>query len=399
MKVVAQEVSLDGSQGDITGLIADPPLRSGQNFRVQAWVANVSIEQMLAAGTEYPDWVVESYLQLPQDIPTRVVTLAQTITAGMETPYDKAQAITQYLRQNITYQQSVPAVPVRRDMVDWFLFDQRAGFCNYYASSEVVLLRAVGVPARLAVGFAEGETEIAGDKFTVQRKHAHAWPEVFFPGLGWVEFEPTVIYPEVERPVGIVDSTDPDEEITPEEEQNQPDQEPSRGRSFAMPYREGTPLALVWVTFVLLIGGASTGLWLWTRRNAPEMAAPIPPVFERLFNRMGYRVPEWLQSRRRSRELLPVEKLFSRVGWMLRMLDKPAEPSQTPREQAVRLVHLLPATKEPVRVLLNQYQRSIYGPYPVDLEQARKAHWLLWRIVLPVYIRRKLHLSPPRDKV
>lgn len=398
VKVVGQVLSADGSQGDITGLIADPPLRSGQNFRLQAWATNVSVEQMQQAGAQYPGWVLERYLQLPAEVPTRVVELARSITAQAETPYDKAQAITQYLRQNISYEKTLPPAPKFRDMVDWFLFDQRSGFCNYYASAEVVLLRAVGVPARLAVGFAEGDGEITGDQFTVLRKHSHAWPEVFFPGLGWVEFEPTVIYSEVERPVSNPDANNPEDNPVPEDQQPKPDQQFTRGRSFATPFRGGTPLLVVWAAFLLMVGGASTGLWLWTRRNAPELAAPIPPVFERLFNRVGWRVPDWLKNRQRGVELLPVERLFTRVGWMLRMLGTPAEISQTPRERVNRLVILLPACKEPAKVLLDQYQRSIYGPYPVELEKARKAHWALWRIVLPVWLRRKLHLSPAREK-
>jgi transglutaminase-like putative cysteine protease len=394
VKVVAEEVSPDGSQGNISALVADPPVRSGYNFRLQAWVTNVSIEQLRAAGEDYPTWVVRRYLQLPQELPTRVVELAQRITQGAETPYDKAQAITEYLRQNITYVQAVPPVPEYHDMVDWFLFDQRTGFCNYYASAEVVLLRAVGVPARLAVGFAEGESEIVSDEFTVLRKHGHAWPEVFFPGVGWVEFEPTVTYPEIERPVTPADVNNPDGTANPEEDQTQPDEtEASRGRSFATPFSGGTPLVWVWVTFVLIIGGSSTGLWLWTRRNTPELSAPLAPALERFFNRFGWRVPEWLKARRRSAELQPVERLFTRVGWMLKLLGKPVDASQTPQEQARMLAGLLPQTREPIQILLDQYQRSIFGPYLVDLEQAQRAHWLLWRIVLPVWLRRKLHLS------
>jgi hypothetical protein len=78
---------------------------------------------------------------------------------------------------------------------------------------------------------------------------------------------------------------------------------------------------------------------------------------------------------------------------MLKLLGKPVDASQTPQEQARMLAGLLPQTREPIQILLDQYQRSIFGPYLVDLEQAQRAHWLLWRIVLPVWLRRKLHLS------
>ncbi len=393
VKVVAEAVSEDGAQGNITALMADPPLRTGQNFRLQAWITNASVEQLQMAGEEYPDWVVQRYLQLPEEIPTRVVQLAQQITIDAKTPYEKAEAVTKYLRDHITYVQAVPPVPQDRDMVDWFLFTQRAGFCNYYASAEVVLLRAMGVPARLAVGFAEGDSEITRDEFTIRRRHGHAWPEVYFPGTGWVEFEPTVTYPEIQRPETSQNSANPETpnpEETPDSEQN-PEQ--SRGRSFAVPFTGGMPLVVVWGGFFVIIGSASTGLWLWTRRYHPDMASPLAPALEKFIARFGWHAPEWMRSRFQRAELLPVEKLFARVDLMLKLLGTPVDPSQTPLERVHRLYAAVPQTREPALVLLEQYHRSIYGPYVVDLGQAQQAHWQLWRIVFPIALRRKLHLS------
>ena len=76
----------------------------------------------------------------------------------METPYDKAQAITEYLRRNITYVETIEGQPQpSQEVIDWFLFDYKQGFCNYYATAEVILLRLAGVPARWSIGYAQGE--------------------------------------------------------------------------------------------------------------------------------------------------------------------------------------------------------------------------------------------------
>ena len=86
----------------------------------------------------------------------------------------------------------------------WVLFHTKKGFCNYYASDEVLLLRSIGIPARMAVGFAEGEgsndSTARGESFIVRNHDAHAWPEVYFPNIGWVEFEPTVNQNPIVRP-------------------------------------------------------------------------------------------------------------------------------------------------------------------------------------------------------
>jgi len=105
--------------------------------------------------------------------------------------------VTRYLRSQIAYKNRIPTPPTGRDPVDWFLFEKKEGFCTYYASAEVILLRAAGIPARLAVGYSQGER--VENTFLVKLNDAHAWPEVYFPGIGWIEFEPTSNEPGITR--------------------------------------------------------------------------------------------------------------------------------------------------------------------------------------------------------
>ncbi len=161
-------------------------------------VSTASEAQLRAAGEEYPRWIRDRYLALPGGMPGRVLELARDLTATEPTPYDRARAIEAYLR-TLPYSLDVPLPPYDRDVVDYFLFDLRTGYCDYYATAMVVLARAAGIPARLAVGYASGFYDALNAEYVVTEASAHAWPEIYFPGYGWVEFEPTASFPLIER--------------------------------------------------------------------------------------------------------------------------------------------------------------------------------------------------------
>ena len=134
-----------------------------------------------------------TYTQLPEGMPSRIGELGLEITAGYESPYEKAKALEEYLSAEYTYafadaasESSVP--PPGRDPVDWFLFDHREGTSGVHSSAFVVLARSVGIPSRVVSGWAIGKIE--GSQ-TVYADQAHQWAEVAFEGLGWITFEPT----------------------------------------------------------------------------------------------------------------------------------------------------------------------------------------------------------------
>ncbi len=171
---------------------------SARTYTAESRFPIVTVENLRLAGTEYPEQVRQDYLQLPDDLPERVRTLAAEITSGKTNPYDQAAAIEAYLRQ-YPYSLNVPAAPAGRDVVDYFLFDLQRGYCDYYASAMVVLSRAAGIPARLVLGYARGNYDKTSSAFIVHANNAHAWVEVYFPGIGWIEFEPTSNEPGITR--------------------------------------------------------------------------------------------------------------------------------------------------------------------------------------------------------
>jgi hypothetical protein len=158
---------------------------------VASWATDTSISQLAAAPAAYPPEINAAYLQLPAGLPTRVRQLAARVTEGATTPYAKAVALQNYLRRNYAYTLDVPTPPGDQDAVDYFLFDAPGGFCSYYASAMAVMLRAEGVPARVVTGYAMGAYDYERGAYKVTGSESHAWVEVFFPGYGWVEFEPT----------------------------------------------------------------------------------------------------------------------------------------------------------------------------------------------------------------
>jgi len=182
--------------GDPSAIYSQILLKSGDSYEVVSSLTLADEESLRKAGTEYPAWVTPRYLQLPDSLPRRVRTLAEELAAGQETPYDKARAIERYLR-TIPYNDQIEGPRPSQDGVSYFLFDAQEGYCDYYASAMVTMLRSLGIPARYVRGYANGSSQEG--VFHVLEDNAHAWPEVFFPGYGWVEFEPTAGEPPLTR--------------------------------------------------------------------------------------------------------------------------------------------------------------------------------------------------------
>ncbi len=131
------------------------------------------------------------YLQLPADLPARVGELAHEITSSAKNDYDRTKALESYLSTNYMYTLEPGKVPNDRDLVDYFLFDHKQGYCTYYASAMTVLVRSIGIPARYVEGYVLPSRPTQDITYEVTNKQAHAWVEVYFEGFGWIPFEPT----------------------------------------------------------------------------------------------------------------------------------------------------------------------------------------------------------------
>jgi hypothetical protein len=141
------------------------------------------------ASAEYPKAISDAYLQLPALDP-RTRDLAAQITSKFSNEYDKAANVELYLKAHYAYSLDLTG-PRAADPLANFLFVTRSGHCEYFASAMTVLLRAAGVPARYVTGFLPGEYNDLGGDYIIRQSDAHAWVEVYFPGYGWITFDPT----------------------------------------------------------------------------------------------------------------------------------------------------------------------------------------------------------------
>lgn len=389
---------------DLGALIVNEYIRPGERYETRSSLATMSITELREAGTDYPQWVIDKYLQLPDNITPRTYELAQRLAAGRETPYDIAQAVTDYLRTNIKYNTVVPDAPSGQERIDWFLFDLGEGYCNYYATAEVVMLRSLGIPARLAVGFAQGERVVPiipnqdtsgappvpdeGQDVTyvVRQRDAHAWPEVYFPDIGWVEFEPTGSQDALIRPLGGDLPLNDPENALDEADELEP---PFRNSDFlgGLETPEGTSLqgkfwtpktillmVLLLVTIVLL----AVIVWRVRRgfRFVPyfeRLATAVPVRLEQGLKRFGIRPPRFLSQWASYARLPSLSRSYMQVNQALNRLGQPPEGHNTPFERVSQLSKILPLAEEPARVVLGEYQAAIYSPFPADEATAHQA--------------------------
>jgi transglutaminase-like putative cysteine protease len=183
----ADQVSWDPDSGS---LISAQPTSDGQTYDVFASQQLATLSPAVLAGVPSVGATSPPQdLALPSNIPVRVRQLAQQITAGAHTEYAKAYALEQYFHQPIFHYTTSPASDDSVNALSDFLFTTRAGYCQQFAGAYAVLAREVGVPTRIAIGFQAGTA--VGEDYIVTDADAHAWPEVWFPTVGWVPFEPT----------------------------------------------------------------------------------------------------------------------------------------------------------------------------------------------------------------
>jgi transglutaminase-like putative cysteine protease len=351
-------------------------IKAGETFSARSMLKNPTVLQLRQAGVEYPEWVNEHYLQLPDDFSPRVARLASDLVRGKVTPYDKAAAITDYLRQEIEYVDRIPAPPPNTDLLEWFLFESKKGFCNYYATAEVLMLRAVGVPARLAVGYSQGEPNDVGTIYYILQNDAHAWVEVYFPGVGWVEFEPTVSQSPLVRPEGVSQNDLSGENLMPltpgETNGNLPAGGREAGDETEAVARQVYYLRIAaWVIIILL--AVVTGILFWRNNHRQALIIQIPMAILAFLERKHLPVPRFLINWAHWSEQTPIARSFAVVNRSLRWLGKPQPLAATPAERATVLRELLPEANEEVGILAAEHQTALYSPRDGNVAAARQA--------------------------
>jgi len=309
----------------------------------------------------YSDYVKSKYLQLPSTLPQRVKTLAHQVLDNIPSAYDRAEALETFLRSPpYSYSAQVKATPPGKDPVDYFLFDLKQDFCEYFASAMVVMLREVGVPARLVEGFTTGTYDSAANAYVVREQDAHAWVEVYFPQYGWIEFEPTPSQPPFPRPDAAVpnsdgstgpaggdisgDGSDPDRPNRAEDEINADDGSGGfSGDSVVAAVRAIDPRpALGFLAFLLVLLALAVARFNWR------------------FRRYG-----------------PIESAWGKTRLLASYVGYPPHPSQTTYEYASSLGAAIPDTQDSVQSLAKARVLEHYSPQGAD-DDAREAAVTAW---------------------
>jgi len=321
-------------------------------------------------------------LALPP-LPARVAALARQLVSYSADPYTRAWDIQFYLHNRYTYDTSPPATPAGRDPVDYFLFTSRRGFCTHFATAMVVLARAAGIPARLVTGYAAGRLD--GGRFVVTTSDAHAWPELWIGGRGWLTFEPTPAFPTpfqtgpapVAPPVALMD-TPPAPAATLATGERTATALSVPMRSTATAISSATPVRTVMpsptatgVTNGGAHGGGGGGGAGLPRLAWPRQFPPAAPLAALVLALVGCVVA---LLRRRPPD---AAALYARMCRLAGRLGAAPAGGQTPLEWAAGLARRAPADGATVLAVADLYARQRYGgvvPPPEDLMVAR-ARW------------------------
>jgi hypothetical protein len=265
----------------------------------------------------------------------------------------------------------VPPPADDQDFVDFVLFELQEGYCDYYASSFVVLARSVGIPARIAMGYAESEYDSNAKAIRVRANNGHSWPEVFFPKYGWIQFEPTVIIDPIDWPEPrsanagpnrfpregpSLDRLDEREDLLADE----PDMPPGSGDLFLEPETSGGPSVLFLVMVGLLVVAS-----------------------------VGTGITYWVTEKRGTSGLNVIERAYSRMWRFAAWLGVPNPPDQTPYERAAALNTIVPEGNETVGRITEMYVVERFGRENGDSSDAEEQWSLLRPQLWKAWVKKK----------
>jgi transglutaminase-like putative cysteine protease len=337
-----------GATGDVLTVESRAPLRVGENeYTVVSRVSNADVDSLRGDTGADPEWVRARYLDVPATVPERVTALAAQVAAdsGAGTRFDQASAIEDYLRQ-IPYSETIGQPPADRDRADWFLFDERRGYCDYYATAFVIMVRSLGIPARFSAGYAVADQPEPSGVYRMRNSDAHTWPEVFFPSYGWVEFEPTAGDRKLDRPRRVADGA------------GTPTPAATRGGRDADPTAEPKPDDLP--PDRRPGGPATSGL---TGPGIIDLLARLGLVAAILAAVVGLVAFAW---QRPLRGLTVAERAFAQFTRLAGLVGLRPSNVETPYEYGSRVSGAIPEAAGEIHTITDAYVRERFARRPAD---------------------------------
>ncbi len=342
---------------DVEAVYAQNGVGSGDTYDITSVVSSATADSLRSAGTDYPVEITSRYLQLPQ-VTDRTRQLANELAAGKNNPYDIASSVEAYLR-NIKYNENVGVPPNGQDAVDWFLFDEKQGYCTFYSSAMIEMLRILNIPSRIAVGFYPAKFDQAAGGYLYRDLNAHAWVEVYFPQYGWVPFEPTAARAEITHQAPAATTSGGGEAP--------PSNTGANSQSFRDQFLEQNDP-----------GGGGSSVFVAPRRQTGAFGWAVRVTIVLLLGIIAFMSYLWLRG---TRGLTPATQLFTKVQRSASWGGVSVQSSMTPYETASIIGDRVPGTRQHVRFLADVYVRERYGgqePEAQDVGRARHA-WLRLR--------------------
>jgi len=363
---------------DVQSMRLANPLLLGDKYVVTSSVTAADEASLRQVAGPIPAYIRHTYLDVPPTVPRRVRELTLQITAGATNNYDKARAIETYLREHIAYNLDVEPVPPGWDGVDYVLFERPEGYCNYYASAMAIMARIVGIPSRVASGYAVGAPSDDG-LYHINESNAHTWTELYFGELGWIEFEPTAGRPEITRP-----KTKSDPNVNPDaltQNQDNPGERglgekrleelESRNRdaasNFSLPRLLGPQFgwSAVFIVMSLFFAGAlSLAQWRWQKHLKP--LTPAAQAVEEMYRFVRF------------------------IGWRERA-------DATPDERARSLAARMPEVGDAITQVNAWYVRERYGAYALSPQESETVRTIgvavqkqMWHTAYAYHIGRRI---------
>ena len=356
-----------GNAVDLVAALSLAPLEPGSQYTVASDVSDASAADLRTSNQAYPAEIRQRYLSLPP-IPERVHQAAVQLTDSQQDPYDKAEAIESYLR-TMPYTLDIPAPPSDRDAVDYFLFDTKTGYCDYFASAMAVMARSVGIPARVVTGYATGERQDDGT-YLVKDSNSHSWTEIYLPPYGWIPFEPSGSWPRFQRGTGETGAATPTPIPTPHPV---PNLAQSQSRVTPTPTPSPTPPP-----------GATDVPQPVTKNQALDLH-PLLPLLYALALLALIALTLWYLWNRGLRGLPPSVIAYAKMTRLAGWLGFGPKTTETPEEYGRSLSGSVPEAGTSIRRISAEYARYRFGRPSED----RGDNVLrLWRFVRNALIRR-----------